>query len=317
MARFVVTGGAGFIGSHLVDALISRGHAVRVVDDLSTGRRENLHPRAEMTLGDVADPDLMRAAMQGAAGCFHLAAVASVARCNEDWIGTHRTNLGGTISVMDAARRQGNAPVVYASSAAVYGRQHELPITESHLARPLSAYGADKLGCELHARAAFEVHGLPTAGFRFFNVYGPRQDPSSPYSGVISVFAKRIADRQRITIDGDGEQTRDFIYVGDIVRFLLAGMMEARRSHGDAGAGALVLNACTGQATSVRDLARRLADVLGAPADIVHGPGRAGDIRESLGDPGRAARVLGIRAETSLAEGLARTFGPAAGNRPA
>lgn len=307
MARFIVTGGAGFIGSHLVEALVRQGHGVRVIDDLSTGKRENVPPGVELIEGDVADATLMRSAMQGAAGCFHLAAVASVARCNEDWVETSRTNLGGTVATMDAARRHGNVPVVYASSAAVYGEQHVLPIGETNPTAPLSAYGADKLGGEQHARAALAVHGLPSFGFRFFNVYGPRQDPNSPYSGVISVFAKRLASGETITIHGDGGQTRDFIYVGDIVRFLMAGMAEARRAPR-----AMVLNACTGRASSVRDLLWLLAGVMGKTPQVTHGPARAGDIRDSLGDPSRAVRVLGLDARTTLADGLAMTFGPRA-----
>src|SRR3954465_16016306 len=157
--------------------------------------------------------------MLGAAGCFHLAAIASVARANEDWIGTHRINLGGTIAVLDAARHLGGVPVVYASSAAVYGRADGVA-AETSVTAPLTAYGADKRGSELHAAAGTLVHGVPTLGLRFFNVYGPRQDPNSPYSGVISIFAKAIASGNTVTINGDGRQTRDSAFVGDIARFL-------------------------------------------------------------------------------------------------
>ena len=162
MSRIVVTGGAGFIGSHLVDTLLAAGHAVHVIDDLSTGHRANLDRRARLTVADVADPAVMRAALAGADACFHLAAIASVARANTDWIGTNRTNLAGTISVLDAARAAGGIPVVYASSAAVYGRQEASPLHERLVAAPLSAYGADKLASELHAAVAFGVHGVPT-----------------------------------------------------------------------------------------------------------------------------------------------------------
>jgi UDP-glucose 4-epimerase len=221
MAVYVVTGGAGFIGSHLVDALIARGDRVRVVDDLSTGRRENLDPRAELVLGDVANARLMRDVMRNVAGCFHLAAVASVVRSTEDWIGTNRTNLGGTVSVLAAAREAGRIPVVYASSAAVYGDQGERRLHEALAPEPLSAYGADKLGSEQHARVAFRVHGVPTLGLRFFNVYGPRQEPCSLYSGVISIFAERVLGRRVVTVNGDGTQTRDFVFVDDVVDHLL------------------------------------------------------------------------------------------------
>jgi len=222
MPLALVTGGCGFIGSHLVAALLARGDRVRVLDDLSTGRRENLAPGAELSEGDVADPAAVRAAMAGAAVCFHLAAIASVERGMTEWLTTHRANLSGTIAVFDAARAAGRIPVVYASSAAVYGEQERLPIAEDAPTLPLSAYGADKLGCELHARVAGHVHGVPTMGLRFFNVFGARQDPGSPYSGVISIFCDRMSRGEGVTIHGDGGQTRDFIHVSDVVRGLVA-----------------------------------------------------------------------------------------------
>ena len=299
---FVITGGAGFIGSHLADALLAAGHAVRVVDDFSTGREGNLSGRCEVLRGDVCDPHLLRGAMRGASGCFHLAAIASVVRANEDWPGTHRVNLGGTINVLDAAREHGGVPVVYASSAAVYGR---LPgvAEEAAPTAPLSAYGADKRGSELHAAAGTVVHGIPTLGFRFFNVYGPRQDPLSPYSGVISIFARAIAAGEPVVVHGDGEQTRDLIYVADVVRFLQAGMaaLEAGRTPGLAGA---VLNACTGRETSVREMARAIGAVLGREVDVRQGPPRDGDIRRSVGSPVLAEAVLGVTARTGLRDGL-------------
>ncbi len=300
---FLVTGGAGFIGSHLVDALMARGDRVRVIDDLSSGKRENLDPRAEFIRGDITDAVLMRTVMADVAGCFHLAAIASVARCSEEWTTTSHTNIGGTVTVMDAARTAGlnasSVPVVYASSAAVYGEQATLPLHEDLPLRPRSSYGADKLAGELQAQAAAIVHNLSSVGFRFFNVYGPRQDPNSPYSGVISIFANRLRAGQPIAVHGDGGQTRDFIAVADIVRYLLAGM-----AHAQATLGAVVLNACTGRATSVLDLAHLLARMLGSNAPIEHGPSRGGDIRASIGDPTQAARVLGVSAEIGLAEGL-------------
>jgi UDP-glucose 4-epimerase len=303
MAKYIVTGGAGFIGSHLTDALLAAGHVVHVIDDLSTGHRANLHPHARLTVGCVADARLMRAALADADGCFHLAAVASVARANADWTGTNRTNLVGAITVFDAARASGGLPVVYASSAAVYGRQETALQHEALAPAPLSAYGADKLGCELHGAVAWGVHGVPTCGFRFFNVYGPRQDPKSPYSGVISIFADRIAAGLPITVDGDGNQTRDFIYVGDIVRHLRAGMARLR-----ARPAAIVLNACTGRATSIRALAETIAAAAGTRARLGFGPARPGDIKSSLGSPAKAEEMLGLRAETPLAAGLAATL---------
>lgn len=300
MRTYLVTGGCGFIGSHLADALLAQGHAVRVLDDLSTGKRANLQAAAELTEGDVADTATLARAMRGIAGCFHLAAIASVERGNQDWLGTHRTNLTGTIAVMDAARETG-IPVVYASSAAVYGDNQALPLAEDSATRPLSAYGADKLGCELHARVAGLVHAVPTTGLRFFNVYGPRQDPLSPYSGVISIFCERLRAGREATVFGDGGQTRDFVFVADVVRALLAGLQAASRQ-------APVFNVCTGRATSVLDLVNAIADTLGVAPDIAFGPARSGDVRASLGNPSAARAALGFTAETRLSVGLVSTL---------
>ncbi|MGB8840814.1 MAG: NAD-dependent epimerase/dehydratase family protein [Aliidongia sp.] len=307
MGHYLVTGGCGFIGSHLVDSLLGDGHAVVVVDDLSSGHRRNLDSRARLLVGDVADRALMAQAIAGADGCFHLAAIASVARSNEDWLGTHRTNLTGAITVFDAARGAVPVPVVYASSAAVYGAADEPYLTEDTPTRPLTAYGADKLGCELHARVASHVHGIATTGLRLFNVYGPRQDPHSPYSGVISIFAERIAAGRPVTIHGDGRQTRDFVYVADVVAHLRAAM-DCNR------AGAAIYNVCTRQATSVLELARLLAQSLGVAAEVLHGPARPGDMRRAIGSPDRAIDALGVRANILIEAGFDRLL--AAGRRP-
>jgi len=308
LSIYAITGGAGFIGSHLADALLGAGYGVRILDDFSTGRIDNVDERCEVIRGDVCDPAVVRRALLGVSGCFHLAAIASVARGNEDWIGTHRVNLGGTVNVLDAARRLGGVPVVYASSAAVYGRVEGVA-DERTLASPLTAYGADKRGCELHARAGSLVHGVPSLGFRFFNVYGPRQDPDSPYSGVISIFSKAIAEGRSIKIFGTGEQTRDFIFVGDIVAFLLAGMNALRDGRDGPGwAGGLVLNACTGRETSVLEMAGVIGDLLGCTLSMERGPARPGDIGRSVGSPDLAAALLGLSARTPLRDGLAATL---------
>jgi UDP-glucose 4-epimerase len=306
MAFYVVTGGAGFIGSHLVERLLAEGHGVRVVDDLSTGKRENLPPDVDLVVGDVAEPALMHGAMRGASGCFHLAAIASVARANEDWMGTHRTNQSGTIAVLEAARDAGRVPVVYASSAAVYGDHGPIRLHEALPPRPVSAYGADKLGSELHARVAAVVHGTPTAGLRFFNVFGPRQDPRSPYSGVISIFAERVLNRRTITINGDGMQTRDFIYVADVVSHL---QMAMARLAGRGVAEAEVFNVCTGFSTSILGLAETLGELSGWVPSVVFAPARSGDIRSSLGNPTAARAALRVGAPMHLAEGLDALLG--------
>jgi UDP-glucose 4-epimerase len=304
MANWLVTGGCGFIGSHLVEALLARGDRVRVLDNLSSGKRENLPPGVQLVVGDVADPACVFQALAGMDGCFHLAAVASVQRCTEDWIGTHRTNLTGTITVFEAAKRLRPAapfPVIYASSAAVYGGSNALPLKETTTPRPLSAYGADKLGCEAHAQAAWSVHQVPNVGLRFFNVYGPRQDPSSPYSGVIAIFADRIAKGKSIAIFGDGHQTRDFVFAADVVAHLLAALANL---HG----GAQVFNVCSGHGTSILELSALIAEIAGHRPGVRHLPARAGDIRASIGDPSLAIAGLGLSARTQMAAGLRETL---------
>ncbi len=298
MAAYLVTGGAGFIGSHLCHALRARGDSVRVLDDFSSGKRENLPDGVELITGDVADPDSVRRAVDGGDGCFHLAAIASVERGVTDWLGTHRANLTGTIAVFDAVRRlPAKPPVVYASSAAVYGDAAP-PIAEDFCPHPLSAYGADKYGCELHARVASHVHGIATVGLRFFNIYGPRQDPASTYSGVISIFCEKLRRGAPIDIFGDGEQTRDFVFVADAVAALL-GAMRLRP------AGAPVFNVCTGIPTSVLALARTIAELAGTDLDARHRPPRAGEIRHSAGSPASARAALGLAQPVPLRAGLA------------
>jgi UDP-glucose 4-epimerase len=304
VALYAVTGAAGFIGSHLVDALLAAGHDVRGLDDLSSGRRENLDPRCDLRVGDVCDPDAVRAVMRGAEGCFHLAAIASVARTNEEWLLSNRVNLGGSVNVLQAARDAGRMPVVYASSAAVYGDTEGLIASEKLAPRPLSPYGADKYGSELQAHAGWYVHRVPSFGLRFFNVYGTRQDPTSPYSGVISIFSRRIAAGQTIDIHGDGRQVRDFVHVSDVVTHLVAAMRRTARERG-----AAVANVCTGQGTSVLDLAMALGGIHRCRPDLHFLPKRAGDIRRSIGSPALATSLLGCRAKVPLPDGLAELAG--------
>lgn len=302
MAYYLVTGGAGFIGSHLVESLLADGHQVRVLDDLSTGKMANLPPQVEFQFGDVGDFATVLNAMQAMDGCFHLAAIASVQRSNEDWLGTHRINQTGSVHVFEAARQVSDRPipVVYASSAAVYGEPSQDCLTEQARTEPLTAYGADKLGSELHARVATLVHQVPTFGCRFFNVYGPRQDPASPYSGVISIFAQKILNQQDISIHGDGLQLRDFIYVGDVVRHLRAALDKANASQ------PLVANVCTGISTSILQLAETLAQLCATRANLKFTSARMGDIRQSLGDPAYAESLLALGSRVELADGLQR-----------
>ena len=304
MACYLITGGCGFIGSHLADALVARGHAIRVLDDLSTGATENLPSGATLLEGSVADAALVRRAVHGIDGCFHLAAIASVQRSEEDLLGTHRTNLGGTLTLLDAiAASNTEIPFVYASSAAVYGDCPVLPISEDCPKRPQSAYGADKYAGELHAAVATHTRGIPTAGLRFFNVYGPRQRPDSPYSGVVSIFADRIVRGQTLTMYGDGAQTRDLVQVADVVAALLQAM--ARRLPG-----APVFNVCTGQAISVHQLAATIGTLCGRVPDIVHGPARTGEIRHSVGDPRAGSGSVGVRPRNPASHRVADAASP-------
>jgi UDP-glucose 4-epimerase len=299
MADFLITGGCGFVGSHLADALLARGDGVVVLDNLSTGKRANLASEVKVIEGDVADPKAVTQAIAGCAGVFHLAGIASVAYCNEHWREGHQTNQTGTVTVFEAAARAGRVPVVYTSSAAVYGDAGPGAVDEARVPRPQAPYGVDKLGSELHGRIAMRVHDLPTVGLRPFNIYGPRQDPSSAYSGVISIFNSRIAQGLPVTVHGDGLQTRDFVFVADVVRFLLAAMARAPQAAGE------VFNICTGRTTTLLALIDTLARLYGRVPLVQHGDPRVGDIRESLGDPSRAREVLGVTAKVTLEDGLA------------
>lgn len=306
MAQYLVTGGAGFIGSHLCDRLLAEGHDVRVLDDLSTGRRENLDSRARLSEGCIAQEGVFPPLLDGVDGVFHLAAVASVERSRSQWAHTHAVNQSGMVRLLEAiARSSRKIPVVYASSAAIYGDNPALPLREDAVPAPQTAYGADKLGCELHAAVATGVHGIPTLGLRFFNVYGPRQDPSSPYSGVISIFMNRIPAGQPVTVFGNGAQTRDFVYVDDVVGALCAamGVLEAGRP------AQALSNVCTGKGSSLLQLIAAIESASGRKAEVTFAAARAGDIRESLGDAARMAALLGVRADIGLEEGLRGMLG--------
>ena len=237
----LITGGAGFIGSHLVDALLAEGYAVRVLDDLSTGKRSNLpleNPRLELIEGDVADAALMTRVASGCQAVVHLAAVASVQASVDDPVRTHQSNFIGTLNLCEAMRLAGVKRVLFASSAAVYGNNGEgEAVSEDTPKAPLTPYASDKLASEYYLDFYRREHGLEPVVFRFFNIYGPRQDPSSPYSGVISIFCERALGGQPITVFGDGEQTRDFFYVADLVTLLLQGLRHATVQAGPVNVG--------------------------------------------------------------------------------
>ncbi|MDB2415288.1 SDR family NAD(P)-dependent oxidoreductase [Rickettsiales bacterium] len=306
--RYLVTGGCGFIGSHLVDALVSKGHKVFVLDDLSTGKKENLNPKATLIIGDVTDYNVIEEVVSDIDGCFHLAAIASVEKSTTEWVRSHTVNVTATVNIFQAiSRLKKHIPMVYTSSAAVYGDCRVMPIAESTKAAPLTSYGVDKFSCDLHGRVAWNVHKIPNIGLRPFNVYGPRQDPSSPYSGVISIFANRILRGEIINIYGNGEQIRDFVYVSDAVKAFIASMDSLeygkyRRKHDE-------INVCTGKATSINKLAEIISEISGCKMYRAYKPARKGDIFVSVGDPAYLEARLKTKLTTKLIDGLAAMIG--------
>jgi len=299
MMRALVTGGAGFIGSHIVDRLLADGHQVRVLDDFSTGKRGNLpeHPELTVVEGDVGDFDTVTEAMAGVDRVFHEAAVASVPRTLDDPVGSHRANYMGTLHVLEAARRAGTQRVVFAASAAAYGDRAAPPNLETMPVDPVSPYAVDKVASEHICRVYHRLYGVETVCLRYFNVFGPRQDPSSPYSGVISIFADCAREGRRPTVYGDGEQTRDFVFVSDVVEANMRAAMTP-------GVGALTVNIGTGRTTTLNQLLAAIGRVTGAPMQADYAEPRAGDIRDSWADASRAAETLGWSAEVELEQGL-------------
>jgi nucleoside-diphosphate-sugar epimerase len=302
MAFYVVTGGAGFIGSHLAEALVRRGERVRVVDDLSTGRRENLEhlPDVDLLLGDLADPDVARAAVAGADFVLHQAAIPSVPRSVADPVGSHRANVDATVQLLTAARERGVGRVVFAGSSAVYGNLAGQPKREDMPTAPLSPYALQKLVSEQYCQMFTSLYGLETVTIRYFNVFGPRQDPSSPYSGVISLFISALVEGRQPTIHGDGEQTRDFTYVADVVE----GVLRACAAEGASGG---VFNVATGGSVSLNTVFATLCDVIGSDIVPIYTEARPGDVRDSRADIARARALLGYAPAVELEAGLRRT----------
>jgi UDP-glucose 4-epimerase len=307
--KCLVTGGAGFIGSHLVEALVNQGHAVRVLDDLSTGNLQHLKPvqsRIELVTGSVTDTSIVHRAVEGLEVVFHLAALPSVAKSVEDPATTHAICASGTLHVLDAARRAGVRRVVYAASSSAYGDQPGERRTETDALLPSSPYAAAKLAGEMYCQAFTSVYGLETVRLRFFNVFGPRQDARSPYSGVIALFASAMIQRRSPLIYGDGLQTRDFVYVDNIVQALI-GAAKAPEAAGR------VFNIGSGVGTSILDLVEHLNRLLGTRLKADHQPQRAGDVRHSVADISQARRHLSYEPAVAFAEGLRRTLQAAAG----
>lgn len=305
--KALVTGGAGFIGSHLVDRLLANGEDVVVLDNLSSGNRDNLSPEARFVEDDILNESVVAELVSEADSVFHLAALVSVQACIDEWDFGHKVNCTGAMQlfrIVANAGRERPRPLVYASSAAIYGDRSGSTCSEGDLPNPISPYGADKLACEHQARTMAVIHGLRSVGLRFFNVYGPRQDPRSPYAGVISKFcANRAADSAH-TIFGDGAQSRDFIYVDDVVD----GLLKAR-AFAAAQSDASVFNLCTGHETTLMDLVTAVDDVADRGESVVrHAEARAGDIRMSLGNAELAREALHFDARTGIRQGLTRLW---------
>jgi nucleoside-diphosphate-sugar epimerase len=305
MAKVCVTGAAGFIGGHISQTLLQQGHEVVGLDDFSSGKRENaalLSRSSGFSLieGSIADPKVVHRAVEGATLVFHLAAIPSVPLSMAEPERTSAVNVLGTVNVLEAARRTGTERVVLACSCAAYGDGPEQPKHEKLLPRPMSPYAAQKIASELYAETYTRAYGLPCVALRFFNVYGPRQDPKSEYAAAIPRFATRLLAGQRPIVFGDGLQTRDFVHVSDVVRANLLAAV-AMNAPGE------VINVASGRSSSLRDLIATLKRIIGGEAlslEIEHQPGRLGDLRESSADISKARALLGYEPRVQLEEGL-------------
>ena len=305
MAHFLITGGAGFIGSHLAEKLNESGQKITILDNLSSGHRRNIEsllgPNVQFVEGDIRDRDLVYRLMADCDGAFHLAALVSVPQSISHPDDSFTINLQGTLNLFEASRGQKQQKIVFASSAAIYGDVQQQPIKEECRDIPLSPYGLHKWMCEEQANLYFQLYAVRSVGLRFFNVFGPRQDPSSPYSGVISIFIDRILKKQPATIYGDGTQNRDFVYVGDVVQALIKSM-NCTNSEFKA------YNVGQGSSITVSSLWETLCGI--AEVELVpnHGPARSGEIHTSLADISAIGRDLGYKPETNLEEGLKRVL---------
>jgi nucleoside-diphosphate-sugar epimerase len=302
MALYVVTGGAGFIGSHLVEELVRRGERVRVVDSLITGHRRNLArvPDVEFVEGDLAEFDVAQRGVANADYVLHQAAIPSVPRSVQDPISANRANVDATVNVLVAARDAGVKRVVFAGSSSVYGNAATSPKREDLPTKPLSPYALQKLVSEQYMQMFTSLYGIETVTIRYFNVFGPRQDPSSPYSGVISLFITALLAGKAPIIYGDGEQTRDFTYVANVVDGVLKAC-HAPRASGEA------INVATAHSISLNQLFATLRTILGVQVEPIYAESRAGDVRDSLADLTKARRLLDYEPTVSFEEGLRKT----------
>lgn len=300
MSLYLVTGGAGFIGSHLVEALLARGQQVRVADNFSTGKRTNLPAGVDLVEGDLADDGVAARAVQGCDYVLHQAAIPSVPRSVQDPLGTHRANVDATLQVLVAARDAGVKRVVFAGSSSTYGNSAVLPKREDMRPAPITPYALQKWAGEQYCQMFTSLYGLETVTIRYFNVFGPRQAPDSPYSGVISLFTKAYLAGTAPTIYGDGRQTRDFTYVTNVVD----GVLRAATAEAVAGE---VINVATGGRISLLELARALQVILGTTIAPTFAPAREGDVKDSQADIFKARKMLGYEPTVPFEEGLRRT----------
>ena len=304
MKKAVVTGGAGFIGSHIADRLTGQGYQVVIIDDLSTGNKENIaallkQNNIEFIEGSIVDLSLLNKLFRGVDYVFHLAAIPSVPRSIKNPQASHEVNITGTLNVLLAARDTGVKKVIYASSCAVYGDTPTLPIKEEMLPKPQSPYAVTKLAWDYYCQVFHQVYGLPTVCLRYFNIYGPRQDPNSQYAAVIPRFIRRVIDDKPPIIFGDGEQTRDFVFVTDVV---LANILAAES---DATG---VLNVGQGQSITINELAKLIIHIMNKDLGIIYKEARVGDIRHSLAEISKA-RLLGYQPQYDLEQGLRESVG--------
>ena len=300
---FLVTGGAGFIGSHITERLLADGHRVRILDNFSTGKRENIPASGDVEVieGDVGNYETVRAAIESVDIVYHEAAIASVPETVGNPLASERINYRGTLNVLEAARHTDVKRVVFACSAAVYGDLPELPKHEAMPVKTLSPYAVDKLASEHACLMYYHLYGLETVSLRYFNVFGPRQDPSSPYSGVISIFSDMIEQQRQPAIYGDGEQTRDFVYVSDVVEAnIKAGISD--------NAAGRAINIATGGTCSINDLLRTICTIKGQPFEPLYKPGRQGDIKHSCADISTAREYLDWQPVVGFEDGLRKLF---------
>lgn len=304
MVIYLVTGGAGFIGSNIVEELLKRGQKVRVLDNFSTGKRENILPflgRIELIEGDIRNYRVVREAVEGVDLILHQAALPSVPRSIKDPITTNEVNVGGTLNLLNAAKNAGVKRIVYASSSSVYGNSEILPKKEDMIPEPISPYAVSKLAGEKYCKVFYEVYGLETVILRYFNIFGPRQDPTSQYSGVIVKFINAFLNNKPLTVYGDGEQSRDFTFVDDVVK---ANLLVANCSLNHSGE---LFNVARGKRVTLNQMIKILKEIFGRDSKVIYVNPRSGDVKHSEADVSEIRERLNFAAKTSFKNGLRKT----------